>query len=123
MQLDQRDIKTFETLELYKHAREFRKEMYALARKLPDFEKYGLNSQIRRAAVSLTNNIAEGHGRWHYLDHVKFVLQARGSLQELLDDLNICEDEHYLSPDHFKIRKDQGWIVLKIMNGYIRYLR
>src|SRR6476620_11893219 len=50
---------TFEDLEVYKKAREFRKRMYAVARKLPDFEKYDLGRQIRRAAVSLTNNIAE----------------------------------------------------------------
>ena len=73
-------FKTFEDLECYKAARAFRKAMYAVSRGLPDLEKFGLASQIRRAAVSLTNNIAEGHGRWHYLDHIKFVLQSRGSL-------------------------------------------
>ena len=64
-------FKTFENLEVYKTAREFRKKMYAVAQKLPDTEKFGLVSQIRRAAVSLTNNIAEGHGRYHYLDQIK----------------------------------------------------
>jgi four helix bundle protein len=83
---------TFEDLEVYKKAREFRKWMYRVARNLPEFEKYGLGSQIRRAAVSLTNNIAEGHGRYHYLDQIKFQLHARGSLSELVDDLNISED-------------------------------
>src|SRR6266581_7688290 len=90
--------RSFEDLEVYKAAREFRKAMYSVSRRLPDFEKFGLASQIRRASVSLTNNIAEGHGRWHFLDHIKFVLQGRGSLTELLDDLNICEDEKYLAP-------------------------
>src|ERR1041385_8769211 len=87
---------TFEDLDVYKAAREFRKAMYAVTRKLPAFEKFELASQIRRAAVSLTNNIAEGHGRYHYLDQIRFLLQARGSLEELIDDLNICEDEEYL---------------------------
>ncbi len=41
--------------------------MYRVAKQLPDIEKFGLAGQIRRAALSLTNNIAEGHGRWHYL--------------------------------------------------------
>src|SRR5687767_12151300 len=90
-------FQTFEDLEAYQAARGFRKEMYAVTRKLPDFEKYELASQIRRAAVSLTNNIAEGHGRYHYLDQIKFILQARGSLEELMDDLNICLDEKYLA--------------------------
>src|SRR5580698_275489 len=84
---------TFEDLEAYQAAREFRKAMYGVARGLPDLEKYGLAGQIRRAAVSLTNNIAEGHGRYHYADQIKFVLMARGSLEELIDDLNVCLDE------------------------------
>src|SRR5437867_10462132 len=96
MESSQKPFRTFEDMEVYKSAREFRKAMYAVTRRLPNFEKYELASQIRRASVSLTNNIAEGNGRWYYLDHIKFLLQARGSLQELLDDLNICEDENYL---------------------------
>ena len=54
--------RSFEDLEVYKAAREFRKAMYRVAGGLPDFEKFGLVSQIRRAAISLTNNLAEGHG-------------------------------------------------------------
>src|SRR5256885_17033761 len=88
---------TFEDLEVYQVAREFRKSMYRIAGQLPDTEKFGLASQIRRAAVSLTNNIAEGHGRYHYLDQIKFTLQSRGSLEELIDDLNVCADEQYLA--------------------------
>jgi 23S rRNA-intervening sequence protein len=76
--------KTFEDLDAHKAAREFRKKMYGVARRLPDFEKFVLADQIRRAALSLTNNIAEGHGRFHFLDQIKFMLQARGSLEELL---------------------------------------
>src|SRR5689334_12897988 len=89
-------FQTFEDLEVYNAAREFRKAMYKVARVLPDIEKFGLCSQIRRAAVSLTNNIAEGHGHYHFRDHIYFVLQARGSLQELIDDLNVCSDENYI---------------------------
>ena len=66
--------------------------MYRVAKRLPDEEKFALANQVRRAAVSLTNNIAEGHGRFHFLEQIKFMLQARGSLEELLDDLNVCEE-------------------------------
>jgi four helix bundle protein len=116
-------FRTFEDLEVYQAAREFRQAMYAVTRRLPDFEKFGLASQIRRAAVSLTNDIAEGHGRYHYLEQIKFSLQARGSLEELIDDLNICDDEHYLPPIEGTSRKEQGWRVYQLLNGYIRYLR
>lgn len=115
--------RTFEDLEVYQVAREFRKEMYQVNRQLPNFEKFDLGSQIRRAAVSLTSNIAEGHGRYHYLEQIKFSLNARGSLEELLDDLNICSDESYLPDAEIAVLKDQGWRVHKLLNGYMRWLR
>ena len=97
--------------------------MYRVARGLPDFEKYGLASQVRRAAVSLTNNIAEGHERYHWLDQFKFMLQSRGSLEELIDDLNVCADENYLPVTEAAGLKSEGWRVRQLLDGYIRYLR
>ena len=114
---------TFEDLEVYQVAREFRKAMYRVAKRLPQEEKFGLTSQIRRAAVSLTNNIAEGHGRFHFLEQIKFMLQSRGSLEELLDDLNVCEDEAYLPIQEIEPLRQEGWRVHKLINGYIRFLR
>ncbi|PYL34226.1 MAG: four helix bundle protein [Verrucomicrobia bacterium] len=116
-------FRTFEDLDVYQKAREFRKRMYAAARKLPDFEKYELGRQIRRAAVSLTNNIAECHGRYHYLDEIKFQIQSRGSLAELLDDLNVCHDEHYLPTAEIVELKERAKEVQRLINGYIRFLR
>jgi four helix bundle protein len=80
-------------LELYKIAREFRKRAYLLAKQLPRDEKYALAIQMRRAAVSVTNNIAEGHGRWHYQENIQLCRISRGSVYELIDDFNTCEDE------------------------------
>jgi four helix bundle protein len=122
-QHDDAAFRTFEDLEVYKKARDFRKRMYAVAKRLPDLEKYELGRQIRRASVSLTNNIAEGHGRYHYLDEIKFELQARGSLAELVDDLNVCDDEHYLSPTDVTDLKELAREVQRLINGYIRFLR
>jgi len=116
-------FQTFEDLEVYKAAREFRKAMYVVTRRLPDFEKYDLASQIRRASVSLTNNMAEGHGRYHYPDQIRFCLHSRGSLEELVDDLNVCLDENYLSIDEGTKLKAQASAVLALTNGYLRYLR
>src|SRR5438477_12430627 len=116
-------FQTFEDLEVYKAAREFRKAMYVVTRRLPDFEKYDLASQIRRASVSLTNNMAEGHGRYHYPDQIRFFLHSRGSLEELVDDLNICSDENYLLADDVVKLKEQASSVLILINGYWRYLR
>jgi len=116
-------FQTLGDLEVYQLAREFRKAMYAVAKRLPDFEKFGLASQVRRAALSLTNNIAEGHGRYHFLDQLKFLLQARGSVEELIDDLNVCFDEKYLPPADIELLKQLGWRVHNVINGYGRYLR
>jgi len=123
MEAEAKHYQTFEDLEVYQVAREFRKAVYRVAKRLPEEEKFGLASQIRRAAVSLTNNIAEGHGRFHFLEQIKFMLQARGSLEELLDDLNVCEDEAYLAAQESETLKQEGWRVHKLINGYIRFLR
>jgi four helix bundle protein len=84
--------RSFEELEVYKAAREFRKEIYRLVKNLPEEEKYNLAGQMRRAALSLTNNIAEGHGRFFFQENIQFCRISRGSLMELIDDLNACID-------------------------------
>src|ERR1051326_2206026 len=110
---------TFEDLEVYQVAREFRKAMYRVARRLPEDEKVALLSQIRRAAISPANNIAEGHGRFHFLEQIKFMLQSRGSLEELLDDLNVCQDQAHLPTEEIESLRHDGWRVHKLINGYI----
>src|ERR1043166_6784685 len=114
---------TFEDLEVYQVAREFRKAMYRVAGRLPEEEKFALMNQMRRAAVSLTNNIAEGHGRYHFLEQIKFMLQSRGSLEELLDDLNVCQDQAHLPTEEIESLRHDGWRVHKLINGYIWFLR
>jgi four helix bundle protein len=116
-------FQTFEDLEVYQAARNFRKSIYSVTRKLPNFEKYDLGSQMRRASVSLTNNIAEGHGRFHYPDQIRFMLQSRGSLEELVDDLNVCLDEDYVPSAEIADLKQTAQGVLSLLNGYLRFLR
>ena len=116
-------FKTFEDLDIYKLAREFRIEIYKLIRKLPEEERFNLASQMRRAATSLTNNIAEGHGRYHYQENIQFCRQARGSLCELLDDINICLDEKYDAPDLLLELKEKADEINRKLNGYIAYLK
>lgn len=123
MAASDRPFETFEDLAVYQAAREFRKARYGVTRRLPAFERFELASQVRRAAVSLTNNITEGHGRFRYLGQIKFLLQARGSLQELVEDLNVCDDEHDLPAEDVAKPKQHGWQVLRLVNGYLRRLR
>ena len=115
--------RSFEELEVYRAAREFRKEIYRLIKKLPEEEKYNLAGQMRRAALSLTNNIAEGHGRFFYQENIQFCRISRGSLMELIDDLNTCIDEEYFPIDFLDNLKCEGYRINKILNGYISYLK
>jgi four helix bundle protein len=110
-------------LDVYKLARQFRKEIYRLIRNLPEEEKFNLSSQMRRAATSLTNNIAEGDGRYHYQENIQFCRQSRGSLFELVDDLNICLDEGYFDANYLDGLKTRAWEIKGLLNGYISYLR
>lgn len=114
---------TFEELEVYKLSRRFRKKIYALVKKLPKSEDFNLGGQMRRASTSLTNNIAEGHGRYHYQENIQFCRQSRGSLSELIDDLNICLDEEYFPEDYVNELKADAYDLQKRLNGYIAYLK
>jgi four helix bundle protein len=109
--------------ELYKIVREFRKRTYGLIKQLPAEEKYALATQIRRAAISITNNIAEGHGRWHYQENIHYCCVARGSVDELIDDFNICLDERYGNPSLVEELKIEAYDLIRRINSYIAYLR
>ena len=109
--------------ELYRIARELRKKVYRLIKQLPSTEKYALDRQMRRAAVSVTNNIAEGHGRWHYQENIQFSRTSRGSIEEIIDDLNTCEDESYGDQKLVAELKNDAYVLIAKVNGYIAYLR
>ena len=114
----------FEDLEVYQAARAFRRRIYRLVRQLPNEEKYALGQQMRRAAVSVTNNIAEGYGRHNWQEETQFCRQARGSLMELIDDINVCIDEQYADEHHLTdLKEADGLGLLKLLNGYIKYLQ
>lgn len=90
---------------------------------LPKTERFELYAQLLRAARSSTANIAEGWGRYHYKENIKFLLNARGSVAEILDhgiEANHCE---YISEDVLKALRNQVETCLRLINGYIKYLR
>ncbi len=113
----------FENLKAYQAARKFRSRVYKLTQLLPEEEKYNLCRQMRRAALSITNNIAEGHGRYTYKDRIHFCLQSRGSLLEIVDDINACADENYAKLEHLEDLRKDAYELLRILTGYIRFLR
>ena len=114
---------TFETLEVWKESRKLRKEISKLVKTLPSVENFRLSDQMIRASRSVSANIAEGHGRYHFQENIQFCRQSRGSLYELLDHLTVALDEHYISEEKFDILKPEILKTVKILNGYISYLK
>jgi len=90
---------------------------------LPPEEKFGLNSQIRRAANSIPANIAEGYGRYYYQSNIQFCYNARGSLEELISHLIICHDLGYIPDELFNRIISAGDDLVILINGYIAYLK
>jgi four helix bundle protein len=89
---------------------------------LPSEEKWGLISQIRRAAVSIPANIAEGYGRYYFQENIKHCYFARGSLDELLSHIILSFDLGYISEEESNLAKEKILELRKTLNGYIRYL-
>ena len=115
-------VKSPEDLYVYRLSRDFSKKVSELIKMLPPHEEYNLKSQMRRAKLSVTNNIAEGYGRYHYQENIQFCRQARGSIYELIDDFNECADEGYLDQKMLTDYKEAGYYLLKVLNNYINSL-
>ena len=113
----------FEDLETYQAARAFRNRIYALVKTMPDCERLALAVQLRRAAISLTSNIAEGYGRYRWQDTTHFFHISRGSLMELVDGLSTCLDNDYVRPECIEDLRAEAAKVLRLLNGYIAYLQ
>ena len=110
-------------LETYKTARNFRNEIALIARTLPKEEQYNLINQLIRSSRSISANIAEGYGRFHYQENIQFCRQARGSLFETFEHITLAFDEKYISEETHSDLKGKCEHLLKLINGYISYLK
>ena len=114
----------FEKLECWQACNDLKKylkEQVLLV--LPKTERYELYSQILRASRSATANIAEGWGRYHYKENIKFLLNARGSVAEILDHSLEAHSWEYISEEKLQQIRQQTDSCIRLINGYIRYLR
>lgn len=111
-------------LEVFKAAQKLVQFVYhEVLNKLPAEEKFGLSSQIRRAAASIPANIAEGYGRYYYQETIRFCYLARGSLMELSSHIDLVYSQAYL-PDEVRSQIDDMMDqLLKLIHGYINYLK
>jgi four helix bundle protein len=114
---------SFEELNAYKIAREIRMEISLLSKTFPPQEEYKLKDQIIRSSRSATANIAEGHGRHYYKENIKFCIMSRGSMNETIDHLTVAYDEKHISEELYLSLKDKINVNIKVLNGYMSYLR
>lgn len=116
-------MKTFEELDCWKKAAAVRVKVSQLVKSFPPDERFRLVDQILRASRSVTANIAEGYGRYHYQEFIQYCRQSRGSLYELMDHLIVAGEEKYISIDQLDTLKIEIQECLAILNGFINYLQ
>jgi four helix bundle protein len=117
-------IRSFEDLECWKACRDLRRFVVAeVVPKLPKDERYRMGDQLLRAARSTTANVAEGYGRFHYLDNAKFCSNARGSCWEVLDHLITASDEQLISVEFLARGRELVGHAVRLLNGYMNYLK
>jgi|SRR3989344_7775499 len=118
-----RKIEKFQDLSAWQEGHKLVIEIYKVSKLFPKEEIFGLTSQIRRAVVSITSNIAEGFGRQSYKDKANFYQMAFGSIIEVRNQLLISRDVGYISNSSFQVLDNQATIVEKICRGLIKKSR
>ena len=116
-------MKSIENLDIYNKSRDFRRSISGLVKKIPINEKYRLTDQIIRSSRSISANIAEGYGRFHYQESIQFFRIARGSLLETQEHLRCAFDEKYINKPEFSCHLSQSISLLRQLNGYINYMK
>ena len=108
---------SFEKLEVWQKARKLAKAIYVVTKQFPEEEKFGLTSQIRRAAVSICSNIAEGSSRNSYKDKARFSEMAYGSLTEVLNQLILAFDLLYLNEEDYNMLRSELEEISNMLNA------
>ena len=112
----------FEELRFYQAATALLKAAYRLAATLPAHEKYNMASQLRRAALSTTLNIAEGYGRYHFPDRLRFFYYARGSLLETLSGFLAAHSLGYVNDEQLAWVRQTASEAAAALNAYINFI-
>jgi four helix bundle protein len=117
-----KNFRSFEDLQCWQACREVRIFIVNLVKSYPKEEKYSIVDNMKRAARSTTQNIAEGFGRFHYRENVQFCRISRGSLYELIDDLITSLDEGFINKADYERGREKISTAMALLNGYISYL-
>jgi four helix bundle protein len=117
------EISPYRDLDVWKQSRLLVKNVYQLNKSFPKEEQFGLTNQVRRAAISVPSNIAEGSGRNHSKDSIQFFFIARGSLYEIETQLIIAFDLEYISDSQLNEVLEHIARCKKLLNGFINYFQ
>jgi len=113
-------IKSFKDLDVWKESHKLVLMIYKITKSFPKDELFGLVSQIRRSAVSITSNIAEGFSRSSYKEKAQFYSISLGSLTELENQLLVAKDIGYIAGNNFNSISDQMISVHRLLNAFIK---
>lgn len=120
MNQESKKIKSFTDLNAWKEGHKLVLEVYKITKNFPKEEMFGLTTQIRRAVISVTSNIAEGFSRNSYKEKVQFYSMALGSLTEVQNQLLIARDIGYMTKEDFSRIAEITVVANKIINGLIK---
>ncbi len=115
-------IESYKDLIAYQKAYEVCLRVYEATRSFPRQETYGLTAQLRRCAVSIPSNIAEGYRRKNRREYLQFLHIASGSCAELETQIRLAKDLQYLKPDNAKQLYESQEEVSRLLGGLIRSL-
>ena len=118
-----KENKSYTNLEVWQFARKLVSEVYSASRIFPKDELFGLTNQLRRAAVSIPSNIAEGCGRQTPRDTINFLFIARGSLYELETQIYVALDLNYLTAETAEALFVLVTSCKKLLHGFINHYR
>lgn len=118
-----RKIRCFKDLDAWKEGHKLVIEIYKITKNFPKEEMFGLTNQLKRTAVSVTSNIAEGFSRKSLKEKIQFYSMAKASNTELQNQLLIAKDVGYLSREKFEKLEEQSIRVNKLISGLIRYCK
>ena len=113
---------SYRDLVAWQRAMDLVDDVYACVRSFPSDELFGLTTQMRRAATSIPNNIAEGHGRFSLRDFRQFLRKARGSALELETEIMIAKRQGFISTESEYALLEKAGLVGRLINGLIRHI-
>ncbi len=113
----------FEELDIWKESINYASRIYKITESFPSEEKFGLVTQLRNAVISISLNIAEGSGRYHNKDFIRFLQIAISSLYEVVSGLFIAKNERYINDNDFKSAYSEAEKIAKMINAFISYLK